>query len=62
MNMWKKTTTTRTIENNMNTLANRQDKTLSVYHEANIMPELLSFLAAFLKVIKALINKSKNTS
>lgn len=62
MNMWKKTTITITIENKMKTLANRHDNTQSVYQEANIIPELLSFLAAFLKVMNALINKSKNTS
>ena len=60
--MWKKTTITITIENKMKTLANRHDNTQSVYQEANIIPELLSFLAAFLKVMNALINKSKNTS
>lgn len=60
--MWKKTTITSAIENKMNTLAKRHESTQSVYLEANIISEWLSFLAAFQNVIKALMKRSKNTS
>ena len=60
--MWKKTTITKAIEKRIKTLANKHESTLSVYLEANIIVLLLSFHAAFLNVIKALINRSKNTS
>ena len=46
----------------MKHVANKQEITLSVYLEANMISELESFLAAFLKVIKELINKSRKTS